>query len=447
MLESPKEFLGLLIQLEEESQSNPGDLGLLQRLGRLYLRNGSVDEAIKTFNKILVFDSDNVTALIELGLCLIKSRQFDGAQFVLERAQELKPRLHTVFLALAKLFAAKGNVEQQVAFLMRAANANQEKIEVRLSLAELLKKYGDIAGAISQFELVLEKSPKLEAALFSLGIIYLKKNEITKAVPYFLNVIQNNPGAFDAHFNLGTCFFRQQKFSKAIFHLGIASRSSKMKEKAIYLAAQCYFKMRDFDRAIVAMEKLVAIDENSISYLKCLGEFYQEANEFDLARDIHRTLSRRYPERPEFMVRLTTNLVEMNELEQAEKALDELFRNHPGHIEGHKILGEIYLKKFEFKAAIEEFRRTLMINEKYVPAMLGMANAFNECGEIRKEYDMLKEAVENGAQSVSVLLRLGELERTLEVPTSIDRFKRVKELAPESEYAREADYYLRHQAA
>lgn len=446
MLEGPKNLGQLLGQFEDTNQANPEDIQLLKKLGRLHLKNGAILNATKIFKQILRIKPEEVSSLIELAICQIKTGLFEEAEFNLERAQELSPKLHTIFLAFSKLYEAKGSAEKQISFLMRAANAAEKRSEIRLNLAELLHRYGDMAGSANQYRLILEKYPDYEAALFGLGTIYMKKNELGKAIKCFSDVVSNNPGAFDAHFNLGNCFFRQKKYAMASRNLRISTRSEAVNEKARYLLAQCHKNLGELDQAIVIIESLVESNGENVFYQNLLAELYMEAGEVDIAKDIYKSLSRSHPERAEFYVKHINALIKMGKIKDAEHVLDKLFRNHPGHIEGHRILGEIYLAKRQYKSAIEEFDRTLMLNENHVAAIKGLADVYFELGDVEKEYEYL-ERVYQYEETAEIALRLGELESKLRIPTSLNRFKRVKELAPNSNSAREADYYIKHKAA
>jgi tetratricopeptide (TPR) repeat protein len=174
---------------------------------------------------------------------------------------------------------------------------------------------------------------------------------------------------------------------------------------------------------------------------------YEQTKEYDLARDCYRRLAANFPERPEFMVKHAMMLIKLKDFSAAEKSLDTLFRFHPGHIDGHRILGEMYCSTGRFKLAIEEFKRTLLINEDFIPGILGLAAVYKETENHEQEYETLKIAVEKGRETAEIIFRLGEIERKLKMPASMDRFKRVRELAPETSYAQEAEYYIRHQAA
>ena len=166
-----------------------------------------------------------------------------------------------------------------------------------------------------------------------------------------------------------------------------------------------------------------------------------------MARDVYRRLVVIAPERPEFLLRAASLMIDLGEHEKAEKALDQLFRLHPGHVEGHRILGDLYAGRGDFRSAIEEYRRTLMINENNAKVFGGLAKVYNALGNAEEEQQALKRAVELGSESPEILLRLGQLERKLRLPDSLDRFRRITELVPESNYAREAEYFIRHKAA
>lgn len=447
MLEAPRNMIGLLVQLEQESAQNPDDIQLMQRLARLYLKNGAVEESARVLEKILRIEPDNALITVEMAGCRIRQQQYQEAEFLLERAQELKPGLYAIFLTWSKLYEALRQTQKQVSYLMLAAAAAPEKAEIRLALADLLKRHGDINGAVSQYRNLLEDKPDFEPALFALGNLLMSRNELNEAMQCFRRIVNRNPGAFDAHFNLGNCLFRQRKYKMALSHFRFSSRSKDLIERSLYLSAQCWLNLKDHDRAIVTMEKLVNFDENNLSYQKGLAEVYMQAEEYDLARDSWRFLTVLAPERSEFLVSYAETLVRLHNLEEAQKALDDLFRRHPGHLEGHRLLAEIYLQKGLFSDAIEEYKRTLMINEDYALVYLGLARVYKETGDFSSEYEALSRAAELGIEEPKMLLRLGQLEKRLNLPTSLDRFRRITELVPDTNLAREAQYYLKHQAA
>lgn len=447
MLESPRDLSGLFDQLKQQSIQNPDDLELLQRLARLYLKNGNFKEAQSVYERLLKADRENAQIRVEVAHCFIRQKMFDDAWFHLEKALALKPGLFSAFVALARICEIKGEVARQVEYLMLAANSVPEKFEVRLSLAELLRRHGDFSGAAAQYRIILERFPDLEAALFALATLQIRQNNLTEAVGLLLRIIGNNPGAFDAHFNLGSCFYRQKKYSKAISHLRIARRKADLNIRSLFMMAQCYLKLEQYDNAIVNMEKLIEIDENNLLWHKTLAETYEIAGETDLCVEAWQRAVGIDPENPDSLINLASALVKLKDYSRAEKILESLFRVFPGHADGHRVLAGLFVGSERYKEAIEEYRRVLMINEDSIDAYLGLAGVFNKLKDAQAEHENLKHAVDLGHESPETLLRLGQLERALRLPESFDRFRKVAEIAPLSNFAREAEYYIRHKAA
>lgn len=447
MLNSPLILSGLLSQLKQQTLQTPADLKLLLRLARLYMKNNNYCEAERVYKKCIKTFPDNAEINVEYAICLIKDSKYDDAEIELERALVIKPGMVQAFLTSASLYEKLGNTNKQISFMMLAANAAPDNYDIRLSLAEQLRKYGDFTGALNQYNQILAVNPNQETACFSKGLIFMKQDKLNEANECFIRIINNNPSAFDAHFNLASCYYRQKKFAAAINHFRISSRNKELANRSLYLMAQCFAKRNDFDQAIVAMEKLITLDDNNICYRKALGEFYDLAGEYDMSEEVYSDLTKLAPTRSEFWLKLAFSQIKNKNFEKAEKTLNTVFRVQPGHLEGHRVLAELYLAKRLYKEAIEEYQRILMLNDNNGDAYLSLAKIYREIDRETDEMEALNKAVCSGKETAEVLLRLGELERKFNLPTSLERFKRIKDLSPDSDFAKEADYYIRHSAA
>lgn len=446
MLESPKGLQELLQEFEEKSNANPNDLSLMLRLGRLYTRNGAYEDAVRVFQRIIAIDPTIHSTNVELGICLIQLKQYSEARHYLDKAHELQPASSNVYLAYAKLFEALGNPEQQAGFLLKAADLASGKPEIRMYLADLLKRNGDVARAEKQYQMVLEHHPDHENAHFALAGLFIRQNSLNEAMEHLRSILFRNPSAHDAHFNLAQCLFRQGKYALAAPSFIDALRGLKEHGQARFLLAQCYFHLGEWDRSLVIMEKLAETNGDDVPLQVALGELYLKTNEWDSARDVFSRLWKAYPARSEFALHLAKVLSSLKRYSEAVDILTNLFVSHPGHLEGHRILGDIHLARGAPKAAFEEYKRTLMVNEQFLPGFLGMAEAARVTCDAKQEYAALQKASALASTDLKVLLRLGELEAEMNLPTSLDRFRKILELSPKSVQAKEAEYYIRHKA-
>lgn len=255
MIAQPRKLSELLPHLRERVEKTPNDVALLQKLGRLYVKQGNVQEAIDMFRRVIKIAPDQVNTYLEIALACLTAHLFDEARFAIEQAQALQPGLPAVFLAFSKLEEALGNREGQISFLMLAANAAPDKPHIRISLAELLRKLGDHQEARRQYELVLADHPRQEIPHFALGVMDMRKGKIEQAIDHFQAILRFNPSAHDARFNLAQCLIREHRWAQAIPHLQAAARGLPNSHTMIRLLAECHANLKQWDQALVLLER------------------------------------------------------------------------------------------------------------------------------------------------------------------------------------------------
>ncbi len=444
MVEGPRNLHELLSRLEEKSQQTPSDLNLLRKLGRLHLRNGAVAAAVRVFQRILAQVPDDLATSVDLALGQARLGQIEEARFLLERALEVDPHSAPVLVALSQVCELANDTEGQVTFLMRAANAAPHRPEIRLTLGEILRRHADFAGAIRQYEAALATHPHLETARFALASLLIRQNRLNEAMEHLRAIVRQNPSAHDAHYNLGHCLFRQKKWELATASFVAAQKGMKDHPQLHYQLALCWFHLKDWDRAIVHMERFAALLPDSFEAKLALGDLYQQTGELDLAREVFASLVDTFPQRPEPFIRLAGICRDLQRFDEAGQVLRRLFHHHPGHIEGHRLQADLHFARGQWKAALDEYRNTLLMNENYLPGRRGVAAVFRQTGQAAEEFAALQKVAALAPDDVDVLLRLGELEKTLGLPGSLDRFRKITQLAPGSLQAKEASYYLRH---
>lgn len=124
-----------LKKLQETDSSKPREIGLKERqettLGkpqetydraRQFHKEGRLEEARRLYEESLRLDPGYVDALNNLGVILIRKRDFVAAQRSLEKAVRLKPKYAEPFYNLACLNAIKGKLKLALAQLKKAVS-------------------------------------------------------------------------------------------------------------------------------------------------------------------------------------------------------------------------------------------------------------------------------------------------------------------------------------
>ena len=79
----------------------------------------------------------------------------------------------------------------------------------------MLKKYGDSAGAIAEYEAALRIDPSLREADSNLGNLKGKRGDLQSAVMHHRAVVTARPVNAPTHYNLGYWLFQMDEFEEA----------------------------------------------------------------------------------------------------------------------------------------------------------------------------------------------------------------------------------------
>jgi tetratricopeptide (TPR) repeat protein len=148
--------------------------------------------------------------------------------------------------------------------------------------AEKLRK-GDLDGAISGLEKVLEKSPQDPNALFYLGLGYAGKKMYTEAVAPLTRVTEITPAFPGAWFELGVCYRALGDLPKA---LGFYEKNLELdpgNADASYNSGLILFETNRVDEALVRFERGLVSRPDDASLLEMAGRCYVHEAKFTQA--------------------------------------------------------------------------------------------------------------------------------------------------------------------
>lgn len=110
------------IGLRKLQEANPGKPQETYDRARQFHKEGRLEEARRLYEESLRLDPGYVDALNNLGVILIRKRDYDAAQRNLEKAVRLKPKYAEPFYNLACLNAIRGELKLALAQLKKAVS-------------------------------------------------------------------------------------------------------------------------------------------------------------------------------------------------------------------------------------------------------------------------------------------------------------------------------------
>src|SRR5436305_8629467 len=111
---------GKLADLYSQNNQTAEALKEYDRVGRMLLKRGMLDEAVQVFKKALKIDARNVELVESLVTALLEAKDYENAQSIVETALEANKNNPRLVASWARILTAKGDVNAARAALERA---------------------------------------------------------------------------------------------------------------------------------------------------------------------------------------------------------------------------------------------------------------------------------------------------------------------------------------
>ncbi|HEV8375065.1 MAG TPA: tetratricopeptide repeat protein [Candidatus Polarisedimenticolia bacterium] len=211
-------------------------------LARIYIRLGDYPSAIPLFQEVLSKDPNNAQALYNLGLLRYRTADYAGARELLERLLTLKADLPEAHYTLALTCARQGDDATAEKELQRAVALAPENSQAHFQLASLYVRKGrkeeaereqkiferlwdrqasdraaegrarellrkeDYAGALKEYNRLLEINPQSGRFQLWKGLCFLKLGRKEEALPALERAVALDPRLPDAQFQLAILY-------------------------------------------------------------------------------------------------------------------------------------------------------------------------------------------------------------------------------------------------
>ncbi|HET7710863.1 MAG TPA: tetratricopeptide repeat protein, partial [Thermoanaerobaculia bacterium] len=147
-----------LADLYSQNNQTADALKEYDRVGRMLLKRGMLDEAVQVFRKALKIDARNVELVESLVGSLLEAKDFDNAQQIVELALDANRENPRLIATWARILTAKGDVPSARGALERGLASNPTDPAIREGLSELYAKQGEADKALEMVAPLLEKA-------------------------------------------------------------------------------------------------------------------------------------------------------------------------------------------------------------------------------------------------------------------------------------------------
>lgn len=147
-----------LADLYSQNNQTAEALKEYDRVGRLLLKRGMLDEAVQVFRKALKIDPKNTELVDSLVTALLEAKDFDNARQIVDAALEGNANSGRLLAMLGKIQLGRGDAAGARATLERAVAADPNEAGARETMADLYLKQNDYDKALDMIAPIAEKA-------------------------------------------------------------------------------------------------------------------------------------------------------------------------------------------------------------------------------------------------------------------------------------------------
>jgi tetratricopeptide (TPR) repeat protein len=147
-----------LADLYSQNNQTKDALKEYDRVGRMLLKRGMLDEAVQVFKKALKIDSSNIELVESLVTALVEAKDYDNAIQIVQTSLDSAPDNARLLSIQGRILLAKGDTPGARAALERALARDANDVSVREALADLYLRIGNADGALDMLTPVVEKA-------------------------------------------------------------------------------------------------------------------------------------------------------------------------------------------------------------------------------------------------------------------------------------------------
>jgi putative PEP-CTERM system TPR-repeat lipoprotein len=376
-----REYAKALAAAERLEKMRPNDASVQHAKGVVYLAMRDNAHARASFEKALSLNPEFATAVFQLARLDTLEKNYDGARGRYQSILAKDPQNGAALLALAELLAVtKASPDEIRAAIERAVAANPASAQPRLALIAFHVGRKDWAAAV------------------------LAGQAAQAAVP-------DNPAILEA---LGVAQFASGEQNQAIATLKRAAQLRPDNAQTLLMLAELQTRMKDWDGAIQSMRSAVDVQPASAPIWLALAAVHDEAGRIPAGMDEARRLQKQNPDRavgfgleaeldarqkkwPEavaayraafarqpdapVMLRLLGLLEAAGKPGEVQSAAERWIRDHPRDVVVRAYLGEVAIRRGDYKAASQQLRNALEFDPDNVVVANNLAWVLGEMGD------------------------------------------------------------------
>ncbi len=228
--------------------------------GELYFKTAELRNARLALEKAILYDPENIDALLKLGEVNYLLRRYPQAITVLDQALRLNERLPKAYFLKGFVFKESGDTSRALSSLQTAIEVNPDYYEAFMELALLHGSRGDEI-ALEYIETAIELRPSSVEAFYHLGLHYQNQGKYAEAIEAYNQLLKADPNGYLGYYNIGYIHLTEyEDFETALAYFDSVLTIQPGAVDALYNKGLCFEEMGRTTTAVDVYREVLMVD-------------------------------------------------------------------------------------------------------------------------------------------------------------------------------------------
>lgn len=307
---------------------------------------------------------------IKLANLYIETGKYQQASSILQALQQLFPDNHYIKKLFIETKLLTNSDEEAWSMLSTLSEAEERDLEFNFLKGKYFLKNLNFHAALSQFQLVLEKEPKIPLAHYFLALSYLAGGQSNLAQKTLIKCLTLNPDFSEAELTLADTYFKNGNYSIAMEHATRINKREPSNYRSHMITGNIHLARQEYDEALNAFQNARQLHPNLIDPLYYMATAALLSGDIDSAIKQYELLLIKNQQLTDATIQLTYFLTKEEQSTQAIQFLQKAISNEPNNYLLYPILGYTHLSADNREEAKRAFTQALSAKPDMKPAFL-----------------------------------------------------------------------------
>lgn len=355
--------------LEQASNLDPTNMGVLSQLSELYLRTNRANDAERIAKRAVTFNKNEAQAYFTLGAVYAAEGHFDDARAQFEQAGSLDPKDTRAAFQIASTYAQQNNIPMALTLIERALQLDPKNVQALLFKAQLYAAQHDDAKAAPAFDdaaVAATGDDQKVSILVTKAKYFVNEKKNSQAEGVFQQILAQYPRVSGAHVAYSDYWMSQRQIAKAQSELQAALAVNKDDAAALARLGQISMQSGKPTDAIGYLKRSAEIAPDAPTY-GMLGQAYSFTRNYTQSKDAC-AKSFSIQASPAMLACIGGADYELHNYTEAARIFDTLDARARGFLEQNPdmlyIAGKTYEQDHQRAKAVSAYKRLLPMMKK-----------------------------------------------------------------------------------